>query len=439
MRPVATLAVSVALPVALAVRVHNALTYPAHWGFDGTFVWAYIDALRQTWQLPAPDAGWSTSDPPLFYALAAALMDLLPAPALMQWVSVLLGLGIAAITARLVQRLAPADPGRAWLAAGLVLYLPAHVHMSAMVNKEMLAAFLGAAAVALVADPARPTEAPRPALRRALGAGVAAGLALLTKLSGAITTLACAAAYARDALRRRDALARGLLCCALSGLVGGWWYARNRIEYGYFQPHGLPIHRMMFGMPPGVRSIGDYLSFPLATFTDPQVLNPDLLRSVWGTTYASLWFDAHRFFLPTESDGVRWLGGVTLVLALLPTAAFLAGLAGALRRVARGDGESDMPLCALALLTLAGFAVYTWQNPWFAVVKGTSLLVLCLPYGVYASETLCRWMRRGRGAALLIGASLLALALCVVAGTTFQGLFVRLENPGIHWQNPGTS
>lgn len=438
-RPLVRLAVFAALAAALGVRIRNALTYPPHWGFDAPFSLPYIEWLRHNWRLPAPDAGWSAADPPLYYALAAALLDLVPAPALVPWLSLLFGLGIAALAGGLVHRLAPADPARAWLAAGLVLYLPAHVHMSAMVNKEMLAAFLGSAAIALLADPVRPVEAPRPALRRALGAGVAAGLALATKLSGALTALACGATYACDALRRRDALARGALCCAVAALLGGWWYVRNRIEYGYFQPHGLPIHQMMFSMPPGQRALGDYLRFPLATFSDPQVLNPDLLRSVWGTTYASLWFDAHRFFLPTQSQGVRWLGAVTLTLALLPTAAFLAGLAGALRRLARGAGESDAPLCALVVLTLAGFALFTWQNPWFAVVKGTSLLVLCVPYGVYASDALCRWMRRGRAGAVLIGAALIALALCVVAGTTFRGIFVRTETPGIEWRAPEAS
>jgi hypothetical protein len=247
-------------------------------------------------------------------------------------------------------------------------------------------------------------------------------------------TPACAAAYAFDARRNRTALTRGALCCLAAALVGGWFYARNRIEYGYFQPHGLPVHQLMRSMPPGERQLGDYLRIPLATFTDPQVLNPDLLHSVWGTTYASLWFDAHRFFLPTHSDAVRRLGSVTLLLALLPTAAFLAGVASGARRVLRGDGASDVPLLALVALTLAGFAFYAWQNPWFAVLKGTSLLGLCVPGAVYASESLCRWARWGPSLALVLGTALVALALCVVAGGTFQGLFVRTENPGIHWQ-----
>lgn len=442
MRPLALLAAWVAFPVALGLRVHNALTYPPEWGFDAAFSWQYIDALRKVWHLPAPDAGWSTADPPLYYALAAALMRIANAPPLVPWLNLLLGLGIAALAARLVRKLAPEDPARAWLAAGLVLYLPAHIHMSAMVNKEMLAAFFASLAIFLVADPARARESGRPALRRALAAGVAAGLALLTKLSGVLAAPACAVAYVFDARkqqsaharRQRPALARGALCCIVAAVVGGWFFARNRIEYGYFQPHALPAHHLMLGMPPGERGLADYVRFPLATFTDPQVLNPSLLRSVWGTTYASLWFDAHRFFLPTRSLAVSRLGEVTLVLALLPSAAFLAGLYTGARRLVRGEGDADAPLLALVALSLAGFAAYTWANPWFAVVKGTSLLGVCVPFGVYTSEVLCRWIRRGRWQAAWIGVALAALALCIVAGTLFHGVFVRFESPGIPWR-----
>jgi 4-amino-4-deoxy-L-arabinose transferase-like glycosyltransferase len=438
-RAAALLAAFVAFPLALALRVHNAITYPPDWGFDGSFNWQYIEALRRVWHLPAPDAGWSTSDPPLYFALAALLMRALPAPALVPWLNLLFGLGIAAIAAWLVRRLAPGDGARALLAAGLVLYLPAHVQMSAMVNEEMLASAFIALAIALAADPARRDEPPGPALRRALGAGTAAGLALLSKLSGALATPASAAAWLYDARRGRAqaALSRAALCCALAALVGGWFYARNRIVYGYFQPHDLAVHgQLMWSMPPGQRGVADFLRFPLATFADPQVLNPELLRSVWGTTYASLWFDAHRMFLPTHDEGVRRLGSATLLLALLPTAAFLAGLVAGVRRCLRGEGAADAPLCALVALTLAGYALYAWQNPWFAVLKGTSLLGLCVPYGVYASESLCRWSRRGHASALAIGALLAALAACVIAGGAFQLLFVRSESPGIPWLAP---
>ena len=433
-----------AVATALAIRLHNALVYPADWGFDASFNWRYIYRLSRDWALPDPAAGWSTGDPPLYYAVAAAAFTGLEALGardhavlVIPLLSMAAGLGVAALAFALVRLAAPADPGRAWLAAGLLLFLPAHVQMSAMVNEEMLAAGLSSVAIFALARErlARaPSHGPG-GLGPAAVAGAAAGGALLTKLSGVVAVATAAASCAADALRpgaRRAATARVAVVLAAALATGGWFYLRSRVLYGWFQPFGLPAHERMFGMPPGARGWLDYLSVPAATFLDPQMLEPSLLRSVWGGTYVTTWFDGHRFFLPAESEAVRRLGTATLLLALLPTAAFGIGLARGTRRCLRNPYGADLPLVLLTALTLAGYAFYTWRNPWFAVVKGTSLLGLSLPFAFYASEQIGRWSRR-RGAAILVGLWLAALAACVAAGTTFDGLFARPAGPGLAW------
>jgi hypothetical protein len=222
--------------------------------------------------------------------------------------------------------------------------------------------------------------------------------------------------------------------------VGGWFYARNKIVYGYLYAQDLPQHARMHTMPPGSRSVADYLRVPLATWTDPQMLNPDLLRSVWGSTWASLWFDAHRHFLPRESAAVTRAGTGILLLALLPGAAFAVGLARGIRRALRAPGP-DTALVLLVLFTLAGYALFTWRNPWFAAVKGSYLLGLSVPFGFYASEALDRWTA-GRGArAIATWSALGALAVSVAAVFTFGDhlwSFEHLAYPGMRWTAPGS-
>jgi 4-amino-4-deoxy-L-arabinose transferase-like glycosyltransferase len=434
-RPRAALVAAAAL-VGVGMRVRNALTFPPDWGFDASFNWQYIHALTRSWRLPDPDAAWSTADPPLYFYLAASVLRAFGLrPVLLPLLNTLLGLAIVALAIALVRRAAPEDPQRALLAGGLLLFLPAHVHMSAMVNEELLAALFTSLAVFALAGAPRPSPGNvthRPAL-----AGLAGGLAALAKPSGLVAVASCAASVLIAGLRKRTPRAAvlrvgALLLAAL--LAGGWYYARNRIVHGYLQPFGLPAHERMLQMPPGERGPLDYLRVPLSTFTNPQLLDPGLLRSVWGSTYATVWFDAHRYFLPTGSEGVRRLGTLTLLLALLPTAAFAAGVLRGLSRWRSGDGERDLPLLLLLILTLAGFALYTWSNPWFAVIKGTTLLGLCLPYAFYASEGLADWARRGRAAAAAIAATLVALAVCVTISCTFDGLFERTEVPGLRWE-----
>jgi len=93
----------------------------------------------------------------------------------------------------------------------------------------------------------------------------------------------------------------------------------------------------------------------------------------------------------------------------------------------------DAPLLIYTALTLSGYAYFTWVNPYFAVVKGTSLLSLSLPFAIYASETLVGWMHQSRIAATGIGVALGALAACVVLGSTFNLAFEKTEVSGLPW------
>jgi hypothetical protein len=414
------LAAWIALGIAIAMRVHNAIHYIPLWGFDALHNWRYIQHLTSTWTLPAPDAGWSAAHPPLFYYASALLMRLLPFDLQTEMIALRLaiaaaGLAIALLTARCVEAVEPGRPRRALLALGLVLFLPVHVYMSAMVTEEMLAALF----ITLVLAGASADLAAGRLLseRRAVALGLAAGAAFLTKLTGVLVIVATAAAYLLDRWNRRASLSysplrpvRSMVAIAL--VVGGWFYLRNWIGWGYLYPHGLAVHEIMFSMPPGEREWLDYLRFPLSTWTDPQVLNPKLLRSVWGTTYLTWWFDGHRSFLPSELPLVDHFGTAILALALVPSAAAAVGVARGARRALGGAQGPD------ALLT------------------GMVLLGLVLPFAFYASEVLDDWMRRGAALRLTLWGALLALAALVIFTFSWNELLWNMhhmEKPGLVW------
>ena len=87
-------------------------------------------------------------------------------------------------------------------------------------------------------------ESPRSLLRPSLW-GAIAGLAFLTKLSGVLAIVAAAGAYWLDGWRRGEGglgLRRAFVVAVVGGAVGGWFYARNLLVYGYLYPHGLDVH-----------------------------------------------------------------------------------------------------------------------------------------------------------------------------------------------------
>jgi hypothetical protein len=208
------------------------------------------------------------------------------------------------------------------------------------------------------------------------------------------------------------------------------------VEYGYFYPHHLETHRNIYFYPPGVRSLGDYLRFPFATFTEPVATSPALIRSIWGTTYSSVWYDSHRHFLPSQGGAVNLAGTLILVLALLPTAAFLRGLARGLLRALESPRGPDLPLLLLVALTLAGYAAFTWRNPWFVVAKGSFLLGIAVPFAFYASESLCLWTRGSQTRARVIWICMGILFLAVAATFTQGVVFEKTDSPGFRFLAP---
>ena len=441
----AALVFAVALVVAVAARVSNALRYRTRMGFDAIENVEYVHHLLDSWALPAPDAAWATAHPPFFYYASAAvgrMLGVLDATPALVWVIPLLSsaaglIGVAAL-ARLVATAPGTDRRRTMIATLLVLYAPVHVYMSAMFSEEILAASLASLAI-VGAALFSPGELRRGrAVQRAAAIGLLAGLAWLTKLSGVLVLLAIVAGWGVTAWRRGElhrAWAPLAVLVAVAAVVGGWFYARNLLVYGYLYPQDLAVHAVMFEMPPGERSVLDYVRLPLATFTDPQLLNPDLLHSVWGSTYATLWFDGHRHFLPSSAGAAR-AGTALLVLALLPTAAFFDGaLRGALRWW-REPTPRDGVLLALLGATLGGYVAFTWSNPWFATLKGSYLLGSSVPFAYYASESLERWAGRSPWPARLVYGALALLFTGVALVFTIGVVFTKADATGLPWRAP---
>jgi len=428
---------------AVAIRWNNAFLYPHQYGFDAPGNWDYIELLMSSWAMPAPGEGWSTSHPPLFYYLGALVGRSLPGMGeagvtiAIRLLSSLMGLlGIAAAV-WLVRCRDPKDRPQVIIAAALLLYLPVHIYMSAMLGEEIIAAAL----ISFVLVAAAAELSREPLQRRGLGyavlLGMVAGLAFLTKLSGLLVIAAVAGAVGLDGLRRRAVAPALRWACAfgvVAVLVGGWPYARNKVEYGYFYPRNLMAHEIMFTMPPGERGVADYLRFPMAAFSDPQALAPDLLHSVWGTTYTTLFFDGHRVILPRGGVDVRRAGTVLLLLGLLPCLAFAVGSVRGLKRAIASPKGPDALFLLMIALTLSGYVLFTWQNPWYATLKGSYMLGIAVPFAWYASEVLAAWIRPvNRIRAVAVSACLAALVVGSALTFTVNLVFVKREGPGFVW------
>ncbi len=424
------------LLVAALQRAWNAFRVPPLAGYDEPGHAAYIFTLVLEGRLPHPLEGWSTFHPPLYYLLSSLLWKAL-APlgphvivAGLRGIGSLAGLAAGYVTFRLARRLG-AGTAAAWIAAALVLFVPCAQMAGTMIGNEAFAA--GLAALALPAILALQID-PRDA-RSAVTAGVFTGLALASKYTGVFVAVACVVPFLRRGLDRRG-LRSLVVAVGLIMLLAGPFYARNLALTGSLFPmtRSLPVVlKAERAWSFGPHRVIDYLTFPPGALLRPSLFhvphaaasnrnrNP-AMASVWGTAYASIWYDAFGCRIPLyyHHDGVL-TGPLLALLGLVPTSLAIVGFLGASVRMVRTLGRSpDAPLVVMSLVAIGLFIVFTWNAPTLSAVKGSYLLPLAPAAGVFFARAVERLRVRRTLLALSAGAALAAM-IVFTEGAVFPG------------------
>jgi len=420
---------------ALGLRVWNALAGAPLYGYDAWGHIAYVLFLDVYGALPWADQGWSYFHPPLHYLMGWALAQLGTSDALLRGLA-LLGsaesLAVAALAAWVTRLALPERRGLPLLAFTAVAFVPVDLYVSPMVGNEMTSAlWTSLTLVALIANERRANpHLPGDALT-----GLAAGLALLAKFSGA---LALATALAVPLLRgtgSRDAFRRGLVRALVVGVaaavLAGPFYLRNLIEFGTpfrmsrADPLVADVER---DQPPGERSWRDFVSLSPALFSDPDPRADHLLHSVWGTLYVTAWTDTRWIrddVTPRTRDRVALAGRSLVALGSVPTALALLGAGAFLVDLRRGRRRGvARPLLVCCALTLASVVAFAIQVPTYAALKASYLLGLSVPFGVFVARATALLAERSRWLAVAAAAGVVLAAgvgaLCERVGALFE-------------------
>lgn len=410
----------------------NAWAQRGFWGYDEGGHAGQALAILETGALPHPLVGWSSFHPPVYHGLGAAAWAAFEpwggghgALFALRVLSVLGILALASAVAWLSRRLTGSD-ALALAAAAMTLFLPVAQLSGTMVGNEALAAGLAALALVSIVDLQRDARDARSAAR----AGLLAGLALATKVSGAWVIAACAVPFLRRDLDDRGRRAAAV-CFALALAVGGPALARGWLLTGTPIPmtrHLEPMKSLEARLYAGPRSWSDYLSVPLRCGQHPYVtvvaqggliagFNP-AMRSVPCLTYAGFWYDPFglRANRVEPDSGVGW-GVLLLYAGLAPTLLVIVGFAVAVGRTIRSRGRAlESPLVLFTLLGLGSFVAFTATAPSLAAAKASYLLPLLAPGGAFFAVACAQLPRGLRRAA--IGLSLAAATTAAVVFTS---------------------
>ena len=222
--------------------------------------------------------------PPLYYAIGAGLLHLVPGSHNLpydRWVAILRYMSILMIAPLPILAWASAkalvgDGPAAVTAAVLPLTLPNLARIGGNVNNDNLLTLLTAGLILVLCK----VLAGDLRKRTGLLVGVIIGLACLTKGYGLVLPLVAMLAYGLAWLRhRRRPWAPVGMAALFTAAIGGWWWVRNLVLYGAVQPNGL-----------GKKGDFGYDSFfqisrhpPAGTYTIREFIPAFLVRVLWRT------------------------------------------------------------------------------------------------------------------------------------------------------------
>ncbi|MPZ88937.1 MAG: DUF2142 domain-containing protein, partial [Nitriliruptorales bacterium] len=196
--------------------------------------------------IPSGEPNQMAQHPPLYYYLAGAwlnagVFETQPFDLVAGWQRLLSVVLVAPLPlfAYLTARRLCRDERVALAAAMLPLAVPQLLHIGSVAsNDSLLIALFG-----LLTVPVALASTGDLRWRTAVVAGLAAGLALLTKGFALAAYAWLPAAYVLGVARTRryrQGMAAGVIALAVATAVGGWWWIRNQIVYGTPQPAGRP-------------------------------------------------------------------------------------------------------------------------------------------------------------------------------------------------------
>ena len=413
--------------------LHNLLLGPLVSGSDAAERPAYGSGVQDYGTQPPAQEGFETFQPPLYNFISSNLLDVCNCTASQPAGMILLrclGLAIGAVTLALVftglRLIFPGDWTKPLIGLVLAAFLPAHLCLLHYTGNETLAALFVTAALCVgvhVLQGGRVWWGWYGVL------GIVLGLALSSKASAALAVLAILGALAVKLVLRRESTLRlwmgwvgaPLLLCLL---VGGWHYLKLWGEYG--SPF-IGSLEMKLGAPwwqaKGFQTPGYYCSFGSA------LARPFLsgLHSFWDGFYSTLWGDGLLGGRPLLWNRPPWnydLMAVGFVLALVPTALVLTGLARAIARTFHEANFVRLLLNGLGWLFAFAIVDMALKVPSYSQIKASYGLPVLLPFCAMGALGFEYWASRGK---------LVRFVLGTVLGVWLLNVYASF------WIRPGTA
>ena len=415
---------------------HNAGLLPPIVGFDAQLHIDYVRYIQERGSLPLADEGMSMYNPPLYYLLAAGVLEACRLTTadfagiiLLRYLALAVGIVHLLLVFSSLRLIFPAQRGKQVIGLLLAGFLPAQIYLSHYITNEVLVSVLVTATLYACLRALR-DERPSPARFAMVGAVM--GLALLTKFTALLAAPFVMAAIVFQVFQKspRD-LKTWLRTAGLAALtcllVCGWHYGRVWIHFG--RPlvgawETLSGHR--WWQDPGYRTGAYFLRFGEA------LVNP-LFSGITGFAdgiYSTLWGDAYGGGAPALELRAPWnyeLMAANYLPALVPTVMILVGAVISLGKFIRRPTPEGLLLNGLAWSFVAAFFHMALTVPCYSQIKAFYGLLILLPVCAFGAAG---WEFFTRSRRLLLLTLNVALGLWALG--TFGTYWISSQSAAMH-------
>ncbi len=376
---------SLAIMAALAVlAINNFWKLSIEVGFDQADHFMYIRYIAEELSVPLATDGWSMFHSPLYYIISAPVyaaleghLDSMTLARALRLIPALCSMLMVEAIYRAAKSAFPARRDLQSLAIVIGGLLPMNVYLSRGLGNQMMSALFSSCTIAAGLWILR-SPIDGKVFRRMALMGVFFGLALLSKVTPALLAPFVAAVVIvkflhteRTAERFRMAAISLALSFGAAFAISGWYYIRNMIHLGRPFVGNWDPEAAAWWQFPSYRVLDHFFEFG-DSFLHPAYSGMD---SFWDSLYSTMWLDGgfsgvyHNVVEQNVWNHDLMFSGA--LLAVLPAAAIIMGIATALR-----DSNEKAKVCFVLLamcvaLYLGALLDFFIKVPFYTAAKAT--------------------------------------------------------------------
>jgi len=364
----------ISLFLLILLQFHNVILHPIRRGFDAIGHIAYINYVKNYWQVPLPYQGFLFYHQPLYYIITALFPSLRMIKIFGSLLWILLGWFLFKFLKKHYK-----ETITSLISTIVIMSIPVFLYQSISISNEFLSTFLIIVALIYYLSYSK-----RGKTKNWLILGFLTGLAIFTKATGLILipTIFLSEIIVHFTSKKKKSHLYFLFIFLLTAfIIGGGIYLRNWLLFANPLIAGTDFPKIFpLNQPVVSRNLHFFLN--LSSFTKLDMFQAQHYSFLGGTLF-SFFYDGHNVVVPVQPFSKI---GALVIFFSFPL--LISSIIGFCQSKDKLGKEIVLPI--FSFLLISAYIFYNFKFPFYSTVKGSFIASLALPYGYYFSKFIDR-------------------------------------------------